>query len=68
MPNSVKMDQRAFNRGVDEVLLLKPVRRVAAKLMSSMAYKPDAHQERYISGSSDLSKVSRDGKAPKKPF
>lgn len=33
MSNAVKIDQRAFARGVDEVLLLKPVRRAVGVMV-----------------------------------
>ncbi len=33
MSNVMKIDPRAFSRGVDEVLLLKPVRRAVVSLM-----------------------------------
>ena len=34
--NTVQIDQRAFNRGVDEVLQLKPLVRVALRLYSNL--------------------------------
>lgn len=33
MSNTFKIDARAFGRGVDEVLLLKPVRRVVGAIV-----------------------------------
>ena len=33
MSNTVKIDARAFGRGVDEVLLLKPVRRAVGAIV-----------------------------------
>ncbi|MBC6429185.1 MAG: hypothetical protein GDA55_08180 [Cellvibrionales bacterium] len=39
MENAVKIDSGAFARGVDEVLQLKPLRRVASKILDSKAAK-----------------------------
>lgn len=34
MSRTVRIDERAFNRGVDEVIHLKPIRRAMAALLS----------------------------------
>ena len=36
MSKTVKLNQRAFNRGVDEVLLLKPLRRAMFALIKRL--------------------------------
>ena len=41
MSNAIKIDPRAFSRGVDEVLLLKPVRRVVVSMMHGRSAQTD---------------------------
>ena len=48
MSKTVKLNQRAFNRGVDEVLLLKPLRRAMFALIKRLGsvlvkLKPEPH-------------------------
>lgn len=48
MGSTVKMDQRAFNRGVDEVLKFKPLVRVVKDVARSVSKNEPSKTERSV--------------------
>lgn len=57
MSNAVKLDQRAFNRGVDEVLLLKPVRRAVYGILNIKSGQSSGNAQTVKPAGADFIKV-----------